>query len=171
NKDLNKAVKSGDFREDLFYRLNVFPIHVPPLRERKDDISLLANYFLKLFSSKTGKEIVTLSQADLSSLAAYNWPGNVRELENVIERGTILATGSVFKMPELTDAGPECTIPFEAVTLKEMERRHILWVLDETGGKIGGNGGAAEILDIHPNTLHSRMKKLGIGKRHSSPYR
>jgi transcriptional regulator with GAF, ATPase, and Fis domain len=160
NRDLEKAVKEGWFREDLFYRLNVFPIHVPPLRERREDIPLLTRYFLQIYAGKFGKSVMRASDADLSRLSAYNWPGNVRELENYIERGVILSSGTRFQMPELGRQGSLGSD--RPVSLQENERRHILWALEMTGGKIRGEDGAARLLDIHPNTLYNRMKRLGI---------
>lgn len=163
NKDLQKAVGSGKFREDLYYRINVFPIHVPPLRERKEDIPLLAHYFLQIYSKKMGKEFSGIPDQEVHKLVRYDWPGNVRELENIIERGTILNSGPCFRVPELgRDYDEMYRSTGNRETLKESERRHILWAVEKTGWKIRGKGGAAELLDIHPSTLSFRMKKLGI---------
>jgi formate hydrogenlyase transcriptional activator len=165
NRDLQQAVKKGLFREDLFYRLNVFPISIPPLRERKEDIPLLANYFHKLYADKLGKTMEKLPDTDINKLLNYDWPGNVRELENIIERGMILSSAHRFVMPELNPAYQEIGGDRQSVTLDENEREHILWMLKKTNGKIRGRGGAAELLDIHPNTLYSRMKRLGIRRQ------
>jgi transcriptional regulator with GAF, ATPase, and Fis domain len=162
NRDLEKAVKNGNFREDLYYRLNVFPITVPPLRERRDDIPVLAQYFLDIYATKMGKSPLLISNTDMDRMIAYDWPGNVRELENLIERGTILSSGKYFSLPELKRTTIGSDSSREAITLSENERRHIQWALKVTGGKIRGKNGAAELLDIHPNTLYGRMNKLGI---------
>jgi transcriptional regulator with GAF, ATPase, and Fis domain len=162
NRNLEKDMKSQKFRADLYYRLAVFPIYVPPLRERKEDIPLLAYYFLKIYSKKRGKRFSKIPRSDMERLMDYDWPGNVRELENIIERGTILSPDRVFRVPELGAGYPE-NIPHEGnVTLRANERKHILWALDKTGWKVRGPGGAAELLDIPPSTLAFRMKKLGI---------
>ncbi|MBW2102010.1 MAG: sigma 54-interacting transcriptional regulator [Deltaproteobacteria bacterium] len=164
NRDLRQAVAAGRFREDLYYRLNVFPIFVPPLRERKEDIPLLAHYFLRLYSTRMAKPVQKIPDTEMEKLVAYDWPGNVRELENVVERGTILSTGPYFRVPELQTDSPKSFPRKWGTTLQDNERFHILWALEKTAGKIRGPGGAARLLDIHPNTLYSRMKKLGIRK-------
>ncbi|MBW2369318.1 MAG: sigma 54-interacting transcriptional regulator [Deltaproteobacteria bacterium] len=164
NRNLKNAVRERKFREDLYYRLNVFPIQVPPLRSRQMDVPLLVQYFLKIHSTKTGKDIKHVSEADMEKLLRYHWPGNVRELENVVERGTILSSGAKFRMPELQDADPVGDVRGKAVTFEENERRHLVWALAETGGKIRGKGGAAELLDLHPSTIYFKVKKLGIEK-------
>ncbi|MBA2880369.1 transcriptional regulator with GAF, ATPase, and Fis domain [Desulfosalsimonas propionicica] len=163
NRDLAREVEAGRFRRDLYYRLNVFPIQVPRLCRRKEDIPLLAEYFLGVYANKCNKNLETIPSMEMEKLMAYDWPGNVRELENVIERGVILSSGSFYQVPDLgKDHAPPDP---EMVTLRENERRHILRVLAQTRGKVAGAGGAAEILDIHPNTLFSRMKKLGISRK------
>ncbi len=162
NENLQEAVKSGRFREDLFYRLNVFPITVPPLRERKEDIPPLAYFFLKNYASRMGKPLEKISKSAMEKLLKYPWPGNVRELENVMERGAILSTGSHFSVPELLTGEVKNPQKTDSMTLEENERHHILRILEKTDGKIQGKGGAAKLLGIHHNTLHSRMKKLGI---------
>lgn len=161
NESLEKAVKSGRFREDLFYRLNVFPIAVPPLRKRRVDIPLLAHFFLENHAGRMGKPLKNIPRAIMDQLVNYGWPGNVRELANVIERGVIISAGSRFRLPVLLDDSIKPEEP-DNITLEEMERRHVLKTLDKTNGKVHGKGGAAERLAIHPNTLRSRMKKLGI---------
>jgi transcriptional regulator with GAF, ATPase, and Fis domain len=175
NSDLEKKVKEQKFRADLYYRLAVFPIYVPPLRERKEDIPLLAHYFLQIYSQKRSKKFSKIADSEMEKLFLYDWPGNVRELENIIERGTILNAGPVFRVPELGTTRPQFSRYDENITLKENERRHILQTLRKTGWKVRGRGGAAELLDLPPSTLAFRMKKLGIqrpGKasRHRSDY-
>jgi transcriptional regulator with GAF, ATPase, and Fis domain len=162
NRDLEKEVRNEKFRADLYYRLAVFPIHVPPLRERSEDIPLLAHYFLKIYSKKRGKAFSSIPDMEMEKLLKYDWPGNVRELENVIERGTILNAAPLFKIPELRTEQHEPSAPEGGVTLRDNERRHVLWALQKTGWKVRGTGGAAELLDIPPSTLAFRMKKLGI---------
>lgn len=162
NENLSDAVACDRFRQDLFYRLNVFPVTVPPLRERREDISLLALFFLKAHNARMGKSLKSIAKSDMDKLVKYPWPGNVRELENVIERGTILSTGSRFNMPELSPESGGTGLGRAGLSLAENEKQHILWALRETRGKIQGKDGAAALLDIHHNTLRSRMKKLGI---------
>jgi len=163
NRDLEAEVEAGRFRRDLYYRLNVFPITVPRLRDRKEDIPLLAHYFLKVYANKCNKSLDKIPLKEMEKLLCYDWPGNVRELENVIERGVILSNGSFYLVPEFENqaASPEEIL----TTLRENERNHILRVLRHTDGKVAGRGGAAEILDIHPSTLFSRMKKMGISRK------
>ncbi len=172
NRDLKQAAKNGEFREDLFYRLNVFPIVLPPLRQRSEDIPLLVRDFVTRFSKRFGKSIDSIPHEVIEAFQSYHWPGNVRELQNVIERAVILARGSVLHVdepldiPVTADAAKE-TAPLLQVksTLEEVERRHITRTLEETNWKISGNGGAAEVLDMNPSTLRARMRKLGI-ERH-----
>jgi transcriptional regulator with GAF, ATPase, and Fis domain len=164
NRNLEEEVKTGRFRADLYYRLAVFPIVVPPLRERKEDIPLLAYYFLKIYSKKRAKVFTKIPDSEMQRLLEYDWPGNVRELENIIERGTILGTGPVFRVPELETGNQDRALGEAAVTLRENERRHILWALRQTRWKVRGPGGAAELLDLPPSTLAFRMKKLGIDR-------
>jgi PAS domain S-box-containing protein len=174
NRDLWKAVEAGDFRADLYYRLNVFPIVVPPLRERKSDLPLLAHYFLNKYAAKIGRAIECVSPAALDRLSAYHWPGNIRELENIIERAVILADGPCLEIgPDVLQVAPvaNSTTPGTpdfsdtGVTLSESERQQILFALERTKWVIDGPRGAAKILGLHPNTLRSRMKKLGIARR------
>jgi formate hydrogenlyase transcriptional activator len=187
NRNLQESIRAGEFRADLFYRLNVFPVEVPPLRERSSDIPQLAMFFLARYSKKLGKEIQGISPQTLERLSAYAWPGNVRELQNVIERAVILSRGSVLELepdliPGLTPAEParssekiskatpasaETASPASAasnaaVTLEEVERAHIIAVLNQAGGVVEGQRGAAKILGLHPNTLRHRMRKLGL---------
>jgi DNA-binding NtrC family response regulator len=164
NQDLEKAVREKRFRRDLYYRINVFPITVPPLRERKEDIPLLASHFLNLYGSRLNKLIHKIRQKNMKRLIGYDWPGNVRELENVIERAMILSSGPELTLPELR-SDDFCSIQGgtdDLPTLKENERRLITAALIRTHGKVQGQGGAADLLEINPQTLKSRMKKLGI---------
>ncbi len=167
NRDLTQEVNTKKFRSDLYYRINVFPILVPPLRERKDDIPLLAEHFLKSIAVKMGKTFSGISNEAMNRLIQYDWPGNIRELRNVIERGVILSDNANFRLPELIPDHRSITSHADNknhATLKEMEYQHILNILQKTGWKIRGQGGAAELLDIHPSTLDFRIKKLGIQK-------
>jgi formate hydrogenlyase transcriptional activator len=167
NRDLKKEVDEGRFRRDLFYRLNVFPITLPPLRERREDIPMLASHFINKFSQKTGQKIKTISSEALKKLILYDWPGNVRELEHIIERSALMTSGSIITEIQLQqdDNNLSALLPGTSLqSLKENERAHILAVLKRTNGKIGGTGGAAEVLKIPSTTLHSKMKKLGIRK-------
>jgi formate hydrogenlyase transcriptional activator len=162
NRNLEEEVKAGRFRADLYYRLNVFPITVPPLIERKEDIPELIDFFIKTYSAQKGKSLNGISTSDMDRLIHYNWPGNVRELENIIERAVILSKGPLVQIPELWGVHPDAPPLKAGLTLKNNERNHILWALQKTKWKINGPDGAAQILDIHPSTLQSRMKKLGI---------
>jgi len=162
NRDLTDEVRKGRFREDLFYRLNVFPIRMPPLRERTEDIPLLVWTFLEDLSSRMGKKITQVPRTTMDALQRHPWPGNVRELRNAIEHGAIITTGNTLKVPMLDDAGPGRA---PSQTLAEAEREHILRVLESTGWRIKGPKGAAVALGLNPATLYSRMKKLGIRPR------
>jgi transcriptional regulator with GAF, ATPase, and Fis domain len=166
NRDLSRAVGEGTFREDLYYRLNVFPVVVPPLRERCEDIPLLAWEFVTEFSESMGKPIEHIADDSMKALQAYPWPGNVRELRNVIERAMILARGTTLHVSLGRTPMPA---PGKAPvgTLEASERAHILRALKQTGWRIRGSGGAAELLDIKPTTLDSRVKKLGIRRSDS----
>ena len=168
NRDLAKMVKEGSFRTDLYYRLNVFPIRLPSLRERPSDIPLLVRYFLDKFARKMNKSIRDLSPNARERLLQYSWPGNIRELQNVIERATILARGPLLEIDNalelrLDDQDATTTSPALA-SLEAMERAYILQVLERTGWVIEGEPGAAAILDLNPSTLRSRMQKLNIRK-------
>ena len=189
NRDLQEAVRTGRFRPDLFYRLNVFPIEIPPLRERRADIPQLVMFFLSRFSRNLGKQISAVAPETMQHLRAYEWPGNVRELQNVIERAVVLCEGPVLEIdPDLVPlsaapsrasepmtpsgsaearpanerAGVRAAAPDGIAPLEEMERRHIVAALEATAGVIHGPKGAARLLKLHPNTLRSRMEKLGI---------
>ncbi|NOS82871.1 MAG: sigma 54-interacting transcriptional regulator [Nitrospira sp.] len=168
NRDLHAAVKAGSFRADLLYRLNVFPIEVPPLSARASDIPHLVNRFVAKFSTKIGKKIDGVSQATMDRLMKYAWPGNIRELENVIERATILAMGPVLQIDDVLLQGNSAPLIPVADSLEEVERAHILRVLHDVSWVIEGKQGAATRLGLHPNTLRSRMQKLGIKKSHST---
>jgi DNA-binding NtrC family response regulator len=168
NKDLEEEVAAGRFRIDLYYRLNVFPLLLPSLRERKEDILLLANHFLKKYSTEEGRQVPMLSTEAAGMLMQYNWPGNIRELENTIQRNVVLAKGAVIESLEIPVSKRASNLPHSNTdgfkTMIENERDHILAVLESCNWKIAGKGGAAEILDINVNTLNSRIKKLGIEK-------
>ena len=161
NRDLAEQVKKGGFREDLFYRLNVFPIHVPPLRERVDDIPLLVASFLGEFEKKIGKKIHRVSNRSMGELKRYSWPGNIRELRNVIERAVILTTGG-----KLFLQLPASVSPVQPATLRETEHLHVLATLEKTGWRIKGPRGAASILGMKPSTLYTLMRRLRIPTRH-----
>ncbi len=163
NRDLTKMVKAGEFRSDLYYRLRVFPITVPPLRERSTDIPLLVNYFVNKHAKRMGKRIATIPPETMAALCAWQWPGNVRELENFIERAVILTPGSTLRAPlaELEMLEEE-TRGTSDPNFHAAEREHILRVLRETNGMIGGSGGAAEKLGLKRTTLNSKLRKLGI---------
>lgn len=161
NRDLAAEVRQGRFREDLYYRLNVFPITVPPLRQRKEDIPMLAEVFISRYTRKTGKQITSIAKASMQALENYSWPGNIRELESVIERAVILCPGPTLHLSDRLDsASPALTSA--ARTLQDAERNHILRILSETQWRIEGDSGAAAILGIHASTLRGRMHKLGI---------
>jgi len=164
NRDLQEAVKNGSFRADLFYRLNVFPLESPPLRERKADIPLLVNFFLSRFGKKLGKEVRGVAQKSMDSLIGYRWPGNIRELQNVIERAVVLARGPVVQVDDSMLAARDAMESTTIDTLENHERDHIMRALDETKWVIHGKKGAAELLGINPSTLRSRMEKLGVKK-------
>ena len=175
NRDLDAAVRAGTFRGDLFYRLNVFPVHVPSLRERADDIPPLVMFFVQQFAKKFGKPVQQIAADTMERLREYPWPGNVRELQNVIERAVVLATGPVLTVEESVFSAPVVNAPApvsrsvspappdsSSVSLEEIERRHIVTVLTRAAWRIEGDRGAARLLELSPSTLRSRMQKLGI---------
>jgi two-component system, NtrC family, response regulator HydG len=171
NRNLVDEMASGRFRMDLYYRLNVFPIILPPLRERREDIILLAEHFLKLSASKEHKIISGFSDQAVKDLTSYSWPGNIRELENIVERSVLLSTGRIITSVSIPNEKPSGNLEVYAGRIKTMtenERDHILSALEMCNWKIYGEGGAAEMLDMNGNTLHSRMKKLGIEKNVSA---
>jgi transcriptional regulator with GAF, ATPase, and Fis domain len=176
NRDLAQAVKEGEFREDLYYRLNVFPIHLPPLRERVEDVALIASVFAKRFAHRLGRRIEPLSQECIQRLLAYSWPGNVRELMSVIERAVITSRDGRLNLdralPE--SVGPALTTPaasdesgtriHTAQQLEELERQNLLRALESTGWRVAGEHGAAQLLGMNASTLNSRLKALGISR-------
>ena len=181
NRDLERAVQEGRFRADLYYRLNVLPMTLPPLRQRRSDIPILTSFFVDRFSRQFSKRISGISQDSMELLSMYNWPGNIRELQNVVERAVVLSPGPILKLgPDLLPSA-SASLSVQAVvptitsaaaqggnghsqhaSLEDVEKRHIVEVLKQTGWVIEGPRGAAKILSLHPNTLRSRMKKLGI---------
>ncbi len=189
NRELNDEVAAGRFRSDLFFRLNVVPLSVPPLRSRSEDIPLLVTYFASKFAKKFGRRIEGVTRDAMARLVGYSWPGNVRELQNVIERAVVLAQSSMLSLDDdalLSKASVAAKSAVETATaemaaaartpqtasrvrsllsLNDAERKHIEEVLAQTGGVIEGPAGAAKILDLHPNTLRSRMKKLGVSRQ------
>jgi transcriptional regulator with GAF, ATPase, and Fis domain len=174
NRDLKQEIDAKRFREDLYYRLNVFPIEVAPLRERKEDIAFLAAHFVSLSARNLNRPIPRLTQGDILQLQRYDWPGNIRELQNVIERAIITASAGRLSFDLPTDAHPQNPSPADAqpsteetaiITDDEMRRRereNVLAALKRTKWKLSGEDGAAELLGIKPTTLASRMKKMGI---------
>jgi formate hydrogenlyase transcriptional activator len=186
NRNLREAIQAGLFRSDLFYRLNVFPIELPPLRERRSDIPQLVAFCVSRFSKRLGKKINGVSRESMEKLMNYPWPGNIRELQNVIERAVILSVDPTLRLDRdlmpvatptkevetLEENAPEhgqadLKSPKPLLTLDEVDRNYILAALQHTGGVVDGPRGAARILNLHPNTLRHRMAKLGIkGSRH-----
>jgi PAS domain S-box-containing protein len=170
NRDLKKAVEDGKFRQDLFHRLNVFPVTLPPLRERIDDIPYLVNHFVIKFSRKTGKQINKIPQNVIDLLMTYNWPGNIRELENVIERSVIISKGDQLTLGDWlpkseTLGGDDFIVPLE-----EAEKQHILKALDTTHWQVSGEKGAAKLLGLNAKTLESKMRKLAIARPGKNPH-
>ena len=163
NRDLGLEVQRGAFRSDLFFRLNIFPISVPPLRDRREDIPILARHFVREFAGRMGRPVDQIDGRALDRLVAYNWPGNVRELANILERAVILCEGRVLQLAHLgLPAAAAVVMADDVVTLEEAERRHILKALEKTGGVLAGPKGAAMLLGVNRSTLWSRMRKLGI---------
>jgi transcriptional regulator with GAF, ATPase, and Fis domain len=162
SRDLEAAVKEGRFREDLYYRLNVFPIRVPPLRERREDIPMLAWHFLRELGARMGRDVQSVRATTMNALQSYTWPGNVRELRNLIERNLIINSGPVFEaeLPERSSA-----MPSAATSIEEVARDHILRMLERSSWRVRGLGGAADALGLKPTTLEARMKKLGIVRK------
>ncbi|HZN54578.1 MAG TPA: sigma 54-interacting transcriptional regulator [Candidatus Polarisedimenticolaceae bacterium] len=165
NRDLERAVMEERFRADLYYRLNVFPLVLPPLRKRPEDIPRLARHFAMLFASKMGKPVGALGADVLQKLTAYSWPGNVRELQNVIERAVILSPRGRFVLGDALSSAERGAPRSPARSLQELERQHIAAVLEETGWRVSGDRGAARILGLKRTTLEARMKRLGIQRR------
>ena len=171
NRDLEKEVEAGRFRADLYYRLNIFPITLPSLRTRRDDLPLLATHFIQKLSKKIGTKITMVSKYVLEQIIGYDWPGNIRELEHAIERSILLSDDNVLKQIYLPDrkqkdvARPSENGPI-VKTIEENERDHIINVLRQCNGRVAGYGGAAKFLGIPPSTLSSKLKRLGIQKAH-----
>ncbi len=172
NRELQESVNNKEFRSDLYYRLNVFPIYSPPLRERKEDIPLLVNHFCKKHGVKIGRKITSIPKGALDALMEYDWPGNVRELENIVERSLIISTSNVFDLGDWhpvaskksTTSSSDKSAP-ASKNMEDIERQHIVEVLNSVKWKIRGTDGAAKILNLNPTTLEARMKKLGIVKQ------
>jgi len=166
NRDLLERVETGEFRRDLYYRLNVFPVRIPPLRERREDIPLLAIHFARKFAGKMGKAVLPIPNETFKVLQSYDYPGNVRELENIVERAVILSGDGVLKIDFLEPtAAPNTPSAENAYTLKDFERRFIVLALEATGWCIGGMNGAAARLGLNRSTLNSKMRKLGISRQ------
>jgi len=172
NRDLAEMVADHEFRADLFYRLNVFPIQLPPLRDRRQDIPLLVRHFARQFARRMNRAIDTIPSETMSVLVAYHWPGNIRELQNLVERAVILSTGPVLNVPPRDlQSQPQAAVPANSTangrprkieTLEDVERRHVLETLDATDWVVGGPKGAAVMLGLKRSTLQVRMEKLGI---------
>jgi formate hydrogenlyase transcriptional activator len=180
NRNLQQMVEVGRFRSDLFYRLNVFPLQLPPLRERRSDIPQLVALCVSRFAKQFGKQIEGVSRETVANLMSYSWPGNIRELQNVMERAVVLSAGPTLHLDkdlvpmvasenilnsseiQAQAAEPAASSPSGLPTLEEVERSHILAALQQTDGIVDGPNGAAKILNLHPNTLRHRMTKLGI---------
>jgi formate hydrogenlyase transcriptional activator len=165
NRDLTEMMKRGEFRSDLYYRLNIFPIRIPPLRERREDIPSLVQYFMQKYARRMAKRIETVPAATMQKLVDWSWPGNVRELQNMIERGVILSRGFVLEIPltELEQSDiPALGDNYGGATLEAFERDHILQALRDTSWVIGGPSGAAARLGLNRSTLNARMRKLEI---------
>jgi formate hydrogenlyase transcriptional activator len=173
NRHLQKEVREGRFRSDLYYRLNVFPISIPPLRNRPEDIMLLAGHFVNKYAALTGKKINHIAASAGRCLLNYSWPGNVRELEHLIERSILLSQGNdnvlrEIPLPDASEYTASHTMEQKDAPVKtiyEMERDHILTTIKKCAGKISGKGGAAALLGVPASTLNSKISKLGIAKR------
>jgi formate hydrogenlyase transcriptional activator len=173
HRNLAEMVDQRRFRADLFYRLSVFPVSLPPLRERPEDIPLLVHHFVTDYAARMGKQITAIADDFMEVLARHSWPGNIRELQNLIERSVILSLGDVLRgsLPEcarIRQDRPESSQASTPVTLKQKERSHILRILEQTDGKIGGPNGAADVLGLPRTTLIAKMKRLGINHGQSS---
>ena len=176
NRRLDEEVKAGRFRQDLWYRLNVFPITVPPLRQRPEDVPLLVRHFVDKHCRRLGRPTLEVSVATLNDLAAHEWPGNIRELESVVERAVLSSPGPALRVADLGDRRPaargevsDAQARPDTRTLEENERDHIVATLERTSWRIAGEGGAAALLAINPSTLRSRIQKLGIVRPGSRP--
>ena len=164
NRDLVEMVKENEFRSDLYYRLNVFPIPLPPLRERREDIPALVEHFVEIYARRMNKQIEHISSETMSALVSYQWPGNIRELQNFIERSAILTSGNVLHPPLASLQRAVETEPSEPTTLEEAERSHIRKILEQARWVVSGPNGAAARLGIKRSTLYFRMQKLGISR-------
>jgi transcriptional regulator with GAF, ATPase, and Fis domain len=165
NRNLEQAIEKKEFREDLYYRLNVFPVLCPPLRDRKEDIPLLVKHFCQKHETKIGKKINNIPAKVMAALELYDWPGNIRELENIIERALILSRNGTLEYGEWLPTEKKTISKNSLHKLEEVEKAHILEVLKKTGWKVSGEKGAAKILGLNPTTLEARMKKLGIKRQ------
>ena len=169
NRDLKAMVDKNEFRADLYYRLHVFPLHVPPLRERREDIPLLTRYFVQKHAHRMGRNIDTIPVSGLEALTRYDWPGNIRELQNVIERSVILTNGSTLHiaMPDVVEsADPASQYSRNAYASGIVERERIIKALEEAKGKVGGPNGAAARLGVKRTTLQSRIRKYDIARQY-----
>jgi transcriptional regulator with GAF, ATPase, and Fis domain len=166
NRNLKAEVDKGTFREDLWYRLNVFPITVPPLRQRKEDIPLFVDHFVNKSAKRLGKKITSVSPRTLQALQSHSWPGNVRELANVVERAVINTQGAVLRIADTFEQFQEQLS--RPMSLEEMEREYIIRILENTGWRVEGQYGAARILGLNPSTLRARMIRLGIHRPHAT---
>jgi transcriptional regulator with GAF, ATPase, and Fis domain len=165
NRELEKAIEDGEFRRDLYYRLNVFPILTPPLRDRKEDIPLLVKHFMNKYSGRIGKKVDKVSQRVIDILTQYQWPGNVRELENIIERAVIISCGETLDLGDWMPVKGSLLEEAQPETLEQFERNYIIKVLDLAGWRVSGEKGAAKVLGLKPTTLEAKMKKLGIERK------
>jgi chemotaxis protein methyltransferase CheR len=163
NRNLEEEIRKGRFREDLWYRLNIFPITMPPLRNRMDDLPPLVNFLVKKSSKRLGKTIETIPARVMKTLQNYHWPGNIRELENVLERAVINSSGNKLRLMDNLNT-PQKNLTTTQKTLEKVEREHIVRILEETRWKVSGKNGASEILGLNSSTLRARMRKLGIHK-------
>lgn len=168
NRNLPKEVGEGNFREDLYYRLNVFPIHSLPLRDRKEDIPLLVQFFCEKIGNKLGRKITNIPQKVITNLMEYNFPGNIRELENLIERGIIMSRGNKLSLGSWCNLKNKRVLPQKIISLEEVQKNHIVETLKHTAWKVSGKGGAAELLNIRPTTLFSKIEKLGIKRSNNA---
>ena len=169
NRNLVEEISMGRFRPDLYYRLNIFPITLPPLRERKEDIVSLAKHFVNIYAHKENKSITGVAENVIQAMLNYDWPGNIRELQNLMARSVLLTSGPIINTLRLPGQSKGITAaPLERIkTMIETERDHILFALERCNWKIYGQGGAADLLELNPSTLNSRIKKLGIGKKYA----
>ena len=163
NRNLEEEVRKGRFREDLWYRLNVFPITMPPLRDRLDDIPLLVDFYVKKIAKRMGKSIEIIPARVINALQNYHWPGNIRELENVLERAVINSSGPKLRLDDELRSR-QMDLSTGQATLEAVEREHIIRILEQTNWKISGKKGAAELLGLNRSTLRARMRKLGISR-------